>query len=401
MGDLMNPYNQLAFHLLNSLKMHVIVYQENELISEYHMPINLIELDHYFKALMNDFFKATQHETEEIIIQKFQEPDSVFASFKHKNIHMIIGPFLDNNYQMQTIQHMKRTLKLDADKTNIINQFYEDMHILLPNDLRYIHKLLSTYEGYSIDSKIVNLKTVKSNNDAYLLKENINEIRLYVKNNYAFEGKLMKCIETGDPDGLKTIINSLSTFYLPDRAPKDTLRNTKNKLIILNSISTRASIKGGLDIYHAHELSTKLGIEIEQLKNHNEQENMSLRILTSFAEAVRDYQTLHYPELIRQTYLYIYRNLKESFSLSDIADSLYVTKEHLSRTFKKVTHHTIQDVIMDYKMMEAKKLIEQNELNLMDISDMLNFSSSAHFSTTFKRKVGLTPKEYKEKNLRI
>jgi AraC-like DNA-binding protein len=397
LGDTMNQYNQLAYHLLNSLKMHVVIYQEKELISEYHIPISLFELDHYFKTLMADFILTTQNEVGEIIIQKFQESDSVFASFKYENIHMIIGPFLDNNYQMQTVHQMKRILKIDAARTTILNQFYEDMHILLPNDLRYIYQGLSTYQGYNIDSKIMNLKTVKSNSEEFSLQENMNEIRLYVKNNYAYEARLMKCIETGDPEGLKTIINSLSTFYLPDRAPKDTLRNTKNKLIILNSISTRAAIKGGLDIYHAHELSTKLGIEIEQLKTHNDQEHMSMRILSSFAEAVRDYQTLNYPELIRQTYLYIYRNLREPFSLSDIAQFLYVSKEHLSRTFKKITQKTIQEVIMDYKIMEAKKLIEQNELSLVDISDMLNFSSSAHFSTAFKRKVGLTPKEYRNK----
>jgi AraC-like DNA-binding protein len=397
LGDTMNQYNQLAYHLLNSLKMHVVIYQEKELISEYHIPISLFELDYYIKTLMTDFILTTQNEAGEIIIQKFQESDSVFASFKYENIHMIIGPFLDNNYQMQTVHQMKRILKIDAARTTILNQFYEDMHILLPNDLRYIYQILSTYQGYNIDSKIINLKTVKSNSEEFSLQENMNEIRLYVKNNYAYEARLMKCIETGDPEGLKTIINSLSTFYLPDRAPKDTLRNTKNKLIILNSISTRAAIKGGLDIYHAHELSTKLGIEIEQLKTHNDQEHMSMRILSSFAEAVRDYQTLNYPELIRQTYLYIYRNLREPFSLSDIAQFLYVSKEHLSRTFKKTTQKTIQEVIMDYKIMEAKKLIEQNELSLVDISDMLNFSSSAHFSTAFKRKVGLTPKEYKNR----
>jgi AraC-like DNA-binding protein len=397
LGDTMNQYNQLAYHLLNSLKMHVVIYQEKELISEYHIPISLFELDHYIKTLMADFILTTQNEVGDIIIQKFQESDSVFASFKYENIHMIIGPFLDNNYQMQTVHQMKRILKIDAARTTILNQFYEDMHILLPNDLRYIYQGLSTYQGYNIDSKIMNLKTVKSNSEEFSLQENMNEIRLYVKNNYAYEARLMKCIETGDPEGLKTIINSLSTFYLPDRAPKDTLRNTKNKLIILNSISTRAAIKGGLDIYHAHELSTKLGIEIEQLKTHNDQEHMSMRILSSFAEAVRDYQTLNYPELIRQTYLYIYRNLREPFSLSDIAQFLYVSKEHLSRTFKKITQKTIQEVIMDYKIMEAKKLIEQNELSLVDISDMLNFSSSAHFSTAFKRKVGITPKDYRSK----
>lgn len=392
----MNIYDQLAYHLLNSLTMHVVIYENDTLVSEYYMPITLVEYDQYIKDMMKTFYTSTKHQKGGIIIQKFEEPECFFASFKHKHIHMIIGPFLDSTYQIETLNHLKRILKLDATRTNLLNHFYETMHTLLPNDLRFIQKLLSTYEGYKIDEKIINLKTIKSTQETYEYHEDINKIRLYVKNNYAYEAKLMKCVETGDPECLKSIVNSISTFYLPDQAPKDTLRNTKNKLIILNSISTRAAIRGGLDIYHAHEISTKLGIEIEQLKSNNEQESMSLHILTSYAEAVRDYHTLNMPDLVRQTYLYIYRNLKEPFSIEDIADFLYVTKEHLSRTFKKNTSLTIQDVIMKYRMIEAKKLIEQNELNLVDIADLLCFSSSAHFSTAFKKNVGVTPKMYKK-----
>ncbi len=395
----MNSYNQLGYHIFHSMQMNVIIYQKETVISEYLMTVNLVELEQYVHELMKTFYESTKIISKDIIIQKYQESECVFASLKHNDIHMILGPFLDNNHQISTVSQMKVKLKIDAHHSSILNQFYEDLEIMLPNDLRFIHKLLSTYEGYDMNSRIHSLKLVSLDITSTLPQEKLSEIRLYIKNNYAFEEKLMKGIETGDPEGLKNVLNSLSTFYLPDRLPRDTLRNTKNKMIILNSISTRAAIKGGLDIYHAHEISTKLGIEIEQMKSHHEQDRISLHIVSTYAEAVRDFKTLHYPDLVRQTYLYIYRHLKEPFSVSDIAQSLYVTQEHLSRTFKKVTHQTIQDVIMMYKIMEAKKLIEQNELNLIDISDMLCFSSSSHFSTAFKQQVGISPKDYKKQML--
>jgi AraC-like DNA-binding protein len=395
----MNQYNQLGYHIFHNMQMNIMIYEKETVISEYLMPFNLIEIEQYVYGLIKSFYESTKIRSQEIITQKFQESECVFASFKFKDIHMILGPFLDNNHQISTVNQMKVKLKIDADHSSILNQFYEDLHIMLPNDLRFIHKLLSTYEGYDMNSKIHSIKTMSMSMTSTLPQEKLSEIRLYIKNNYAFEEKLMRSIETGDPEGLKNILNSLSTFYLPDRLPRDTLRNTKNKMIILNSVSTRAAIKGGLDIYHAHEISTKLGIEIEQMKNHQEQDHISLHILSTYAEAVRDYKTLHYPDLVRQTYLYIYRNLKEPISVSEIAESLYVTQEHLSRTFKKATQQTIQDAIMKYKIMEAKKLIEQNELNLIDISDMLCFSSSSHFSTAFKHIEGISPKEYKKRTL--
>ena len=392
----MSTYDQLGFHIFQNLHTHVLIYEDDTLITEYMMPIHLVELDFYMKDLLNTFEEKTKKENASITLQKFIESECVFASLRHDNLRMIIGPFLDNDFQINTLNQMKLKLKIDAHRMSALNQFYEELKVLLPNDIKFIYQLLKSYEPYNLDTKINMLRSVKLQKERELPKENLNELRLFIKHNYAFEDKLMLAIEKGDQDGVKDALNSLSSFYLPDRLPKDTLRNTKNKMIILNSISTRAAIRGGLDMYHAHELSTKIGIEIEQMKTHSDQDKMSFYILMSFANAVKEYQTKGYPELVRQTYLYIYRNLKEPFLLSDIADSLYVTKEHLSRTFKKATGKTIQEVMMDYKILEAKKLIEQHELSLIDISDMLCFSSSAHFSTAFKKKVGITPKDYKK-----
>lgn len=392
----MSTYDQLGYHLFHTLNTHVLIYQKNELMTEYIMNYQLEALDHYIKELMDAFYETIQKEQKNITLQRHQASECVFAAFQHEDLTMILGPFLDNDISIQTLNHMKMSLKMDAHRMNALNAFYESLKILLPNDLKFIYQLFKSYQPYDLYTEINLLKTIKNDKPKSTPKENINEVKLFIKHNYAFEEKLMLAIEKGDPHAVKEALNSLSSFYLPDRLPRDTLRNTKNKLIILNSISTRAAIRGGLDMYHAHELSTKLGIEIEQMKSHNDQDKMSLYILMSFAEAVRDYQTHQYPELVRQTFLYIYRNLNEPITLSDIADALYVTKEHLSRTFKKATHKTIQEVMMDYKILEAKKLIEQHELNLMDISDMLCFSSSAHFSTAFKKKVGMTPRAYKQ-----
>lgn len=391
----MSKLNQLAYHLFNTLSTNISIYENHVLISEYVTSFNLVELSHYTADTMSNFYELIKDRKEVIIVQKYEASDFVFAAFKVDTIQMIVGPYLDNNYQIQALNQMKILLKLDAHRTESLNQFYETLNILLANDLKFIYQLLATYTPYDSALKITPLKTIKTSQQVNLPKENLNEIRLYIKNNYAFEAKLMSCVEQGDAAGLNEAFATLSTFYLPDRAPRDTLRNTKNKMIILNSISTRAAIKGGLDIYHAHEISTQIGIEIEQMKSHNEQDSMSVYILKTFADAVRDYQTASYPELVRQTFLYIYRNLKEPFSVSQIANTLFVTTEHLSRTFKQATGKTIQETILSYRILEAKKLIEQNELNLMDISDLLCFSSSAHFSTAFKKVVGMTPKAYK------
>ena len=44
---------------------------------------------------------------------------------------------------------------------------------------------------------------------------------------------------------------------------------------------------------------------------------------------------------------------------------------------------------------EAKRLIRETNSNFFEISDMLMFSNSHYFSTTFKKYTGMTPSQYK------
>jgi two-component system response regulator YesN len=92
--------------------------------------------------------------------------------------------------------------------------------------------------------------------------------------------------------------------------------------------------------------------------------------------------------------LYIYQNITRPLTLEDISHHLFVTPEHLSRMIKKYTKKTVHAIMMETKVDEAKKMIAQQELSMIDIAHILGFSSSSHFSTIFKKYAGLSPKSY-------
>ena len=398
---MMRAIDQLAYHLFQTLGTYVVVYQEDHMTSEFPMNGLPIELKTYLETQLQIFYEASKHNHHLIVVQKIKESDMCFASFLCDDVQVILGPFLENECSIHIINYMKLSLRLDAHRTDMLNQFYESLRILQPNDLRFIYQLVLSYVGYTNQLEISYLKPMTTFNIQQEHQiEDLNANRMYVKRNYQLEDQLMRCIKDGDLIRLKEVMSTMSTFFMPDRAPRDTLRNTKNKMIILNTLSTRHAIEGGLDIYHAHELSTALGIKIELMKSNADQDNISQSILMTFTEAVKEYRTKDYPVLIKNAMIYIYRHLKAPLTVKDIADENFVSVEHLSRYFKKYVGKTIQRTIIDYKILEAKKLIAQNELSLIDISEMLGFSSTAHFSTTFKHVSGMTPKSYRESVLK-
>jgi AraC-like DNA-binding protein len=53
--------------------------------------------------------------------------------------------------------------------------------------------------------------------------------------------------------------------------------------------------------------------------------------------------------------------------------------------------------IDDYVMLEAKALLKSTNMTIQQISDELNFPSQSFFGKYFKRREGVSPKEYRGK----
>jgi AraC-like DNA-binding protein len=63
--------------------------------------------------------------------------------------------------------------------------------------------------------------------------------------------------------------------------------------------------------------------------------------------------------------------------------------------FSEVKGITIQQFIIIHKVERIKELLMYDELNLTEISYLLNYSSVAHLSNQFKKITGLSPSHFK------
>ena len=69
---------------------------------------------------------------------------------------------------------------------------------------------------------------------------------------------------------------------------------------------------------------------------------------------------------------------------------------YLSNIFSEVKGITIQQFIINHKIERVKELLLYGELNLTEISYILNYSSVAHSSNQFKKVTGLSPTFFKQ-----
>ncbi len=88
-------------------------------------------------------------------------------------------------------------------------------------------------------------------------------------------------------------------------------------------------------------------------------------------------------------------HFKEERSVQFYADTLFITPKHLTKTVKELTTKTCGDLIDEMVIAEARILLSDHSHSVGQVADHLHFSDQFFFSKFFKRRTGLSPKEYK------
>jgi len=123
-------------------------------------------------------------------------------------------------------------------------------------------------------------------------------------------------------------------------------------------------------------------------------------VMIYFAAKMEDNTTLLGQKFSRQQELYdrfmtelnATRGLERNISY--YADKLCVTPRYLSRIIKEVSGQFASDHIDLYVISIAKQLLASKKYTVLQVSEILNFSSQSLFGRFFKNFTGHTPKEY-------
>lgn len=167
------------------------------------------------------------------------------------------------------------------------------------------------------------------------------------------------------------------------------------KIIVISGFSDfsymRTAIKSGVVDYilkpiDSQDLNNAISAAVEQL----EQESPSKKEQPSATGQTSNSVVQNIKEFIDKKYM-------EDISLSDLADTFYLSKEHLSRLFKKETGQNLFSYIMDLKLEKAKRLLSETDRTLDDIAFSLGFSNGNYFSKVFKKNIGVSPSSYRIK----
>lgn len=98
---------------------------------------------------------------------------------------------------------------------------------------------------------------------------------------------------------------------------------------------------------------------------------------------------------------YVNQHFKEHISLDDIADEVSMTVPAFCRYFKKSTGKTFTQLVNEYRVVHATKLLSETEKSVTDVCYECGFNNFSHFNKIFKEFTGKNASKYRNeiKNL--
>lgn len=83
-------------------------------------------------------------------------------------------------------------------------------------------------------------------------------------------------------------------------------------------------------------------------------------------------------------------------SVGSIAAHLGISEGHLSHTFKKETDYTLLNYLTRYRIHKSMELLRSGKLKVYEVAERVGYRDITHFSSTFKKVVGISPSEYQD-----
>lgn len=111
------------------------------------------------------------------------------------------------------------------------------------------------------------------------------------------------------------------------------------------------------------------------------------------------------PEKKENAYLttatrYIKAYYSEDITVDKIASHVGVSRKYLFIIFKNSLGVSPKDYIVDYRIKKAREFLLNEELTIGSIAYSVGYSDPLNFSKIFKKKTGVSPKEYRQQLLK-
>lgn len=340
------------------------------------------------------FFNDVLERRPEASIDIFWEDDVYYARVRRKGIQgwILAGP-------VQTVVGAAPALKI-AQKHKIEAASYRLPYCELKTFLEAMKLLLYEETGENVClGELYTKQQSETEQQKFFEKKRWMEKGGHLHNPYQHEQKKLGSIRAGNLKQLEECQNEVWPGEIGKLADNP-LRQEKNLSIVVIAIACRAAIDGGVAPQKAFSMSDVFISNIERMTQVLPIQAAVVEYEREFARAVEqvkhDSEHNRYVERAKE---YVAEHIDESIRVVQIGEALGINENYLTGLFHKYEGITLQHYIRKEKVRQAKELLLYSSYSCSEIAALLCFSTQSHFSSAFKREVGMTPAKYRESKI--
>jgi two-component system response regulator YesN len=148
----------------------------------------------------------------------------------------------------------------------------------------------------------------------------------------------------------------------------------------------------------AEKISAYMGYEIMsvvKMESLQEIKQYVSKYFTELTEAINRDEKGSHRSIIKKTIQYMELECQH-ITLCSVAQKVYMTPTYLSLLFKTNTGITFIEQLTNIRMDKAKDMLKSTSLRNYEVAEKVGYHDSRYFSQIFKKKVGVSPSEYRE-----
>ena len=126
-----------------------------------------------------------------------------------------------------------------------------------------------------------------------------------------------------------------------------------------------------------------------------EVETAFLRVMET-ADSMQQGQTTDVSQAVAKIIQIVKNEYMEDLSLEEIAGRVCLTPAYVSYIFRQETGESLIKYLTDYRMHQAKNLLEQGRMKIVEVGKACGYPNQSYFNRLFRNRFGMTPKQYRE-----
>jgi len=216
------------------------------------------------------------------------------------------------------------------------------------------------------------------------------------EDNYPIETEklLFDMIEKGNLEGTKVEANRFFDWMI-EHFPDCEMDIKLKVLEFILFAEQKAFLSGGMTYYFMYRkdyLKT-----IIQTDNYEQLRKWFLDKVTEACRNIMSKKEEQTSGIITKAKSFIEDSYSKDISLDDVSRIVDISPYYFSKLFKEVTGENFIEYLTNIRIEKAKKLLQNRDVSIKNICVDTGYSDPNYFSRIFKKQVGVTPTEYRER----